>query len=128
MHKLHELKEKLIEEMEAYSENGKYSKEDVEAIKYLSSAVDHICNIIDRCEEEEYSGNMMPMGGMSYRDDRSYARGRGRSARRDSMGRYSREGGYSRAENDFRAELQELMHEAPNDHIRQKMQSIMSEM
>lgn len=133
MHKLYELKEKLIEEMEAYSENGKYSKDDVEAIKYLSSAVDHICNIIERYEEDgEYSNNMMPMGGgMSYaRGSRggSYARGRGRNARRDSMGRYSREGGYSRAEDDFRIDLQELMADAPNDQVRQKLQRIMSEM
>ena len=131
MHKLYELKEKLMEEMEAYSENGKYSKEDVESIKYLSSAVDHICNIIERCEDEEYSMAGGSYGDMSY-DDMSYARGnrggsRGgrvnysRARRRDSMGRYSR------AE-DFRMELQDLIKDAPNDHVRQKMQAIMSEM
>ena len=32
MHKLYELKEKLMRELEDYSENGKFSKEDVEAI------------------------------------------------------------------------------------------------
>lgn len=138
MHKLYELKEKLINELEAYSQNGKFSKDDVEAIKYISSAIDHICNI---CEdmEGEYSGDMMGgdmsmaggsyargnRGGRSYRG--SYARGRGRNARRDSMGRYSSEG-YSRAEDDFRMELQELMQDAPNDQIRQKMQRIMSDM
>lgn len=134
MHKLYELKEKLMDEMEAYSENGKYSKEDVESIKYLSSAVDHICNIIERCEEEEYS-----MTGSYYADgsyDGSYARGdsrggnRGgrsnamysRARRRDAMGRYSRAG------EDFRSELQELIQDAPNDHVRQKLQTLMSEM
>lgn len=130
MHKLYELKEKLMDEMEAYSENGKYSKEDVESIKYLSSAVDHICNIIERCEEEEYS-----MAG-GYYTDGSYARGdnrggnRGgrsnamysRARRRDAMGRYSRAG------EDFRSELQELIQDAPNDHVRQKLQTLMSEM
>lgn len=131
MHKLYELKEKLMNELEAYSQNGKFSKEDVEAIKYISSAIDHICNI---CEDMdgEYSGDMMPgdmMGGRSYaRNYRgSYARGRGRNAKRDSMGRYSSEG-YSRAEDDFRMDLQELMQDAPNEQVRQKLQRIMSEM
>ena len=87
MHKLYDLKEKLIGELEDYSENGKYSKEDVEAIKYMASAVDHICNIVKDAEEEDgYSGRMYPDGmGGSYR---GYSReGRG----------YSREGGYSNA-------------------------------
>ena len=87
MHKLYDLKEKLIGELEDYSENGKYSKEDVEAIKYMASAVDHICNIVKDAEEDDgYSGRMYPDGmGGSYR---GYAReGRG----------YSREGGYSNA-------------------------------
>jgi len=128
MHKLYELKDKLMDELEAYSQNGKFSKEDVEAIKYISSAIDHICNI---CEDAdgEYSGGMMggsyARGGRNYRG--SYARGRGGNVKRDSMGRYSSEG-YSRAEDDFRMELQELMQDAPNDRIRQKIQSIMSDM
>lgn len=56
----------------------------------------------------------------------SYARGRGRNARRDSMGRYSSEG-YSR-NGDFMDDLQELMESAPNDRVRQKLKGIMSEM
>lgn len=126
MHKLYELKEKLMDELEAYSQNGKFSKDDVEAIKYISSAIDHICNI---CEDtEEYSGEMSMAGG-SYeqrggRSNRSYAYARGRrgNVRRDAMGRYSR------AEDDFRMDLQELMQDAPNDQVRQKLQRIMSEM
>ena len=54
MHKLYELKEKLMRELEDYADNGKFSKEDVEAIKYTASAIDHICNIVDG-EEGEYS-------------------------------------------------------------------------
>lgn len=137
MHKLYELKEKLMDELEAYSQNGKFSKDDVEAIKYISSAIDHICNICEDMDGDgEYSGDMMPggmgnmggsyaRGGRSYRG--SYARGRGRNAKRDSMGRYSSEG-YSRAEDDFRMDLQELLQDAPNEQVRQKLQRIMSEM
>ena len=32
MHKLYELKEKLMKELEDYADNGKFSKDDVEAI------------------------------------------------------------------------------------------------
>ena len=124
MHKLYELKEKLMRELEDYSENGKFSKEDVEAIKYITSAIDHICNIMEDADEEGYSGGM---GGRSYADgrrgNRSYARGRGGNARRDSRGRYSSEG-YSY---EFKADLEELMQDAPNERVKMKLREVMQE-
>ena len=75
----------------------------------------------------------------------SEARGR-RYAKRDSMGRYSRDrysrdGGYSMDDSrgysndsgysmdgDFQTDLEQLMDEAPNDQVRQKLQAVMSEM
>ena len=107
MHKLYELKDKLMDELEGYADNSKYSKEDVEAIKYMASAVDHLCNIM---EDEDYS--------MAYdygRGHRSYAR------KRDSMGRYSREG-YSMAMDDLTSELKGLMKEAPDEKTRHEFQ------
>ena len=134
MHKLYELKEKLIEELEDYAQNGKYSKEDVESIKYMASAVDHLCNIMEAAEEEEYS---MAMGGSyeggrggSYEGGyhgRSYARGRGRNARRDSMGRYSGRG-YSRAADDVKMQLQEIMEDAPNEQVKMEIRNLISRM
>lgn len=145
--KLYELKEKLMKELGEYAQNGKYSKEDVETIKYMASAIDHMCNIIADAEDEEYSqrggsyaydnGNMggggggsyrggsysRNMGGGSYRDGRggnSYARGRGQNARRDSMGRYSRGG-------DMVEQLEDLKQDAPNDQIRQQIQQLISQ-
>lgn len=146
MHELYELKEKLMKELGEYSQNGKYSKEDVETIKYMASAIDHMCNIIEKAEEEEYSqrggsyaydnGNMgggggsyrggsysRNMGGGSYRGGRggnSYARGRGQNAPRDSMGRYSRGG-------DMVEQLEDLKQDAPNDQIRQQIQQLISQ-
>ncbi len=35
MHRLYDLKEILIKELEDYAENGKFSKDDVESIKYI---------------------------------------------------------------------------------------------
>lgn len=121
MHKLYDLKEKLMQELEDYSENGKFSKDDVESIKYIASAIDHICNIAE--ESDEYS-NMYYGDGGSYEDarggnrggNRSYARGRGRNARRDAMGRYSR------ANDDMIEQLRMMMQEAPDERTRQEFQ------
>lgn len=132
MHKLYELKDKLINELEDYSENGKFSKEDVEVIKYAASAVDHICNIIDG-EESEYSeamdGGMMGGGtimggrggsyeGGSYARGRSYARGnrggRGGRTGRNQYGSYA----YSRAAEDISEDLKQLAEDAPDERTR----------
>ena len=133
MHKLYELKDKLMKELEEYADNGKFSKDDVEAIKYTASAIDHICNIMED-EDGEYSEAMMPMGdGYTYIRGRSYARGgrgsrsyaRGRmNARRDSMGRYSREGGYSGAGEDIAEQLREMMPDAQDERIRMEIEKL----
>ena len=73
--------------------------------------------------------------GGSYRgsyEGGSYARGRGRNANRDSMGRYSsrgysRDGGYSNA-GDMVDELRDLMNQAPDDQTRQEMQRLIQKM
>ena len=129
MHKLYELKEKLIKELEDYADNGKFSKDDVEAIKYTASAIDHICNIVEG-EGGEYSEAMMPMDGrMSYNYGRSYARGgsyaRGRGGRRGGANQYgSYAGGYSRAGEDIAEQLRDMMQDAPNDHIRTEIERL----
>lgn len=136
MHKLYELKEKLMDELEDYADNGKFSKDDVEAIKYTASAIDHICNIVERADEEysgamgggSYEGGTYGRGGSYARGGRgggggSYARGRGRNARRDNMGRYSSES-YSRASEGIVMDLRELMNDAPDERIRQEIQTL----
>lgn len=122
MHKLIELKEKLMRELEDYSENGKFSKDDVESIKYITSAIDHICNIME--DSEDYSmatdGRYMYDGPyMRGNNPRmSYARGRGRNAGRDSMGRYSRAG------EDLAAQLRGMMQDAPDERIRSEIERL----
>lgn len=111
MHELMELKEKLVKELEDYAQNGKYSKEDVETIKYMASAVDHLCNIISEADETGYSNRD---GNMNQGGNRSYARGRGRYARRDSMGRYLTGRMYSRTDG-----IEELV-----DNVREMMQDL----
>ena len=108
MHELVELKEKLIRELEDYSQNGKFSKEDVESIKYMASAVDHLCNIVEGAEEYSQRGGNGRNYGYAYERGGSYARGRGRNARRDSMGRYSRAEGVEELVDTVREMMQEL--------------------
>ena len=122
MHKLYELKDMLCEELEEYGSKGKLDVGSLDVVDKLAHAIKNIDKIIECKEEEGYSGDDL-MGSMrSYRGGRSYARGRRGSVRRDAMGRYSN------ADSDFMADLRDLMNDAPNDQMRHKIQSILSEM
>ena len=111
MHYMEDLKDLLCAELQEYAENGKragkMSKADIEVIDTVLNSVKNIYKIDKYKEEMEgYSedGHYMGEGriygtsyesGYSERGGSSYARGRGRYARRDSMGRYSSRGGMS---------------------------------
>ena len=104
MHYMEDLKDLLCAELEDYAEKGKKSGKmsmgDLESIHKLTDTVKNILKIDMLEEESGYSedGHYMGEGriyGTSYDGyDRgtSYARGRGRYAKRDSMGRYSSRG------------------------------------
>lgn len=137
MHEIHELKEMLCEELEKYGAKGDLSAGELEIVDKLAHTVKNLGKIIEMYdEEEEYSGNM---GGMSYQrggnrgnqggssNRGSYARGRGRNARRDSMGRYSSEG-YSRAAEDMKEQLRSLMEQAPNEMTRRELEKLVERM
>ena len=104
MHYMHDLKDLLCAELEDYAEKGKKSGKmsmgDLESIHKLTDTVKNIMKIDVLKEEAGYSEDGRYMGegriyGTSYDGGSSYARGRGRYAKRDSMGRYSRDGGMS---------------------------------
>ena len=110
MHYMHDLKDLLCAELEDFAEKGKKSGKmsmgDLESIHKLTDTVKNILKIDLMESDEGYSENGHYMGegriygtsyesGYSERGGSSYARGRGRYARRDSMGRYSRDGGMS---------------------------------
>ena len=138
MHYMHDLKDLLCAELEDYAEKGKKSGKmsmgDLESIHKLTDTVKNILKIDTLTEELGYSedGHYMGEGrihGTSYDDGMhreggySYARGR-RYARRDSMGRYSRDdgmmyrggmrGGYSRddAKSYMIEQIEEMMETA----------------
>ena len=101
---MHKIKEKLmdelyeIEEKMKKSSGGKLSAGDIETIHKLTDTIKNIdkIEVLEGGEGYSEESNWMADGrmyGTSYEDGMSYARGRGRNAKRDSMGRYSREGG-----------------------------------
>lgn len=141
MHKIYEYLCDELKDLEKKAESGqKLSMAELEYLNKLTETKKNLLKIEMLEEDSEYSNAMGGSyarggnrgGGRSNNyysmNDGSYARSRGRNTRRDAMGRYSSEGGYSRAEDDFRADLEELMVMAPNDHVRQKLKSLIGEM
>ena len=108
MHYMHDLKDLLCAELEDYAEKGKKSGKmsmgDLDSIHKLTDTVKNILKIDMLEGETGYSEDGAYMGegriyGTSYdgyERGTSYARCRGRYAKRDSMGRYSRDDGYIR--------------------------------
>lgn len=132
MHEIHELKEMLCKELEEYGKKGELTTGSLDVVDKLAHTIKNLDKIIEKYEEEEYSGRSYARGG-SYRGGSyayedggmmgggSYARGRTGNVRRDSMGRYSSERGYSRDEN-MVMELRELMQDAPDERTRMEFQ------
>ena len=126
MHELYELKEKLLKELKEYA-GGELSTGSLEVIDKLAHSIKNICKVIEDSEQSyddgpsrrsyegsgrSYDGSydMSREGGSnrSY-EGSSYRRGRGRYARRASMGRYAAEGP------ELAMELKELMQDAPEE-------------
>lgn len=119
--------DKELDELEnKVAMGGKLSRADIEDGKNMAKFKTAILTN-KAMEEEGYSGDWNePMNRVSYRDGMSNARGR--NARRDSMGRYSREDGYSRAESEFKERLEDAIDSAPDEHKRKKLERILNEM
>ena len=138
---LHKLRDMLCEELEKHAAKGEINMSSLSVIDTLTHAIKNLDKIL--MEEEEGASYAGPdMGGSyggSYRygagpvfrggysregGDRytSYARGRGANANRDSMGRYSSH------DQDAAEQLRQLMAEAPNERMRQSLQSVIDRM
>lgn len=168
MNELYEICETLEKSLKEANEKirnagGKLSPSDMDFVDKLTHSIKSIKTTIAMEEATENGGSYgdgsyrMGMGysrdGGSYRnggsygdgsyDSGSYARGRGRNAMRDSMGRYSnrgysrddgysrdgysREGGYS-GHGDMVDELKELMADAPDERTRREMAKLIQKM
>lgn len=101
MKHLEKLKEALCEELDKFGKSGDITVSSLEKIHKLTDTIKNIDKIMALEEEGGYSeaGNWMGEGRMY---GNSYARGRGRNAKRDSMGRYSRDDGYSEEGGSYR--------------------------
>lgn len=143
---LTEMCETLADELSKTNEKleksgGTISAGDIEYIDKLTHAIKSIKTTKAMMEaDDEYSGeysgdydsDMNMRGGRSnrgYSRRGSYARGRGRGSRakRDSMGRYSSEMGYSR-DDGMIMELRELMEDAPDEKTRMEFQRFIKKM
>lgn len=122
MHELYELKDMLCKELKEYGQKGELTPGTLEVVDKLTHTIKNLDKIIEVYEEEDdYSGRSDGMGGSYARGGRggrgysreggsyrnSYARGR-MNARRDSMGRYSRDDGMEDIET-VKAEARKLV-------------------
>lgn len=130
MHKLYEWACNELEELESKAEKG-LSAADVEYADKLTELKKNILKI-EMLEDQGYSAadsdDMMSRNMRSYRYNggRSYARGR-MNARRDSMGRYSRNG-YSMDAEDLIEQLEDMKETAPDDMSRREIGKLIDKM
>ena len=134
MEYIEKIKKMLCKELDDYAMKQKLTGGDLDMIWKLTDTVKNLDKISILEEESEgYSETRGGMrggrGGSSYDDDMMYSerRGRGRNARRDSMGRYSSEGGsyedYSE-ESSYRGGR--YSRDDAKDHILNKMGEMMT--
>lgn len=97
MHKLIDFACDELEQLEKKAEKGGLSMSEIQYADTLAHMKKNLLKGEMLMDESEYSGDYYNEDGMSHRyNGRSYARGRGANARRDSMGRYSSRDRYSR--------------------------------
>lgn len=141
MHKLIEYICDELEELERKADkDGKLSIAEIQYADTLAHTKKNLLKADELWEESEYSmdggsyegrSNSYARGGnrtrnsYRYEGGGSYARGRGRNAKRDAMGRYSRDG-YSMAGDDMIDELRDLMQDAPDEQTRMEFQRFIS--
>lgn len=133
MHKLIDFVCDELEDIEQKAAKGELSISDVQYADTLAHLKKNLLKSEEMMEEfdDGYSSEMRPMNGTmrggSYRYDggMSYARGRGSRAKRDSMGRYSSERGYSRDGMEMADQLRDMMKDAPDESVRRDIDRLL---
>lgn len=137
---MHTLKEKMLDELCDYEERAKknpssrMSESELEKIHKLTDTVKNICKIeaLEDCGYSEggtwtargsYGGAEMHGDYRGYENGSSYARGR-RYAKRDSMGRYSRDDG----KNDIVESLEDMLDDATSEKERRALRQCIDTM
>lgn len=133
---MHELREMLDLELDKITRSGDLTASKLDLVDKLTHSIKSIDTIMAM---QEYSDD-----DYSYNDGYSNARGRRGNVKRDSMGRYAREGrgysyrdrGYNRrdysrddgAKEEAMQKLHELMNETSDNSVRMAIQKAMDEM
>ena len=139
------LEKELAKANKKLEDSGSMSGDDLSYIDKLSHSIKSIKTTMAMMDAEEgnysYDGGYSNEGHGGYSNDghmggtsgrrydnrypgRSYARGRGSNAKRDSMGRYSRSDG----QEEFIEQLREVMQDAPDDKTRREMERMITKL
>ncbi len=126
MEYMYDLKEKMCRELEEIARKPEMSAGDLEAIHKLTDTIKNI----DKIEMLEEDGGYSRAGDWEADMRGTYGRGSShRGRKRDSMGRYSRDGRYSRhASPDMMDKLQTMMDNASTERERDAIRRLMNEM
>ena len=120
MKHLEKLKEALCEELDKFGKSGDITVNSLEKIHKLTDTIKNIDKIMMLEEDSGYSEVYMDDGVMH---GNSYARGR-RYAKRDSMGRYSRDDGKS----DIVESLEDMMDDVHTEKERRALRQCIETM
>ena len=130
MEYIEKIKKMLCKELDEYAMKSKLTGGDLDMIWKLTDTVKNLDKISMLEESEGYSEarggrGRSYMGGSSYDDDMMYSerRGRGRYAKRDSMGRYSSDMGDDYSERMDRR----YSRDDAKDHMMSKLGSMMED-
>ena len=116
------LSEKIADKTRKIKSGG-MSDGDLDTVDKLTHSLASVKKIMAFMEDDDGHSGYYPMDYRGiYRG--SYARGRGQ--RRDSMGRYSGEYGYSR--NDLADKMRDLMHDAPDERTKMEIQRMVEKL
>ena len=140
MHKLYEFACDELKELEKKAGDKGLSASELEYADKLTELKKNILKIEMLEDETGYSGNYPMMYGSYERggnrsnnygggrsEEGSYARGR-RNAKRDSMGRYSSERGYSRDEEEIVEQLEDMMDSAKDERTKMELRKLIDKM
>ena len=130
MEYMHELKEKLCDELDEIARKGELGAGDLEIIHKLTDTIKNL-DKIEMLEDGGYSqAGDWEIEGRAYNRGNSYAR-----RKRDSMGRYSRDGrmmrgGYSRhdAKEAMMDQMEDLMAQAGSEKEREAIRRCMNQL
>ena len=132
MEYMHKLKEKLCDELEEIARKGELGAGDLEIIHKLTDTIKNL-DKIEMLEEGEYSqARDWDMGNRTVYDNgnsyanrgKHYVRGHYSRERRDSRGRYSREG----AKDQMMEQMEEMMDSATTDREREIIRRAMDQL